>query len=164
MASVPTGGINETKKRLIALIQEAEPVAHVYGDWYLAQESIYGPKTGPKLPAVTVRLGPAQIWDAVYSRLIPEAGDMALYSFSAHCFASACTESGEEKYKYAHDLADKIMTYLNSRDWNGSPHTSYQIVDVSDLTARESDPQRSKRRKVCRVIVEGMMTVKRIDA
>jgi len=162
MASVPTGGINETKKRLIALIGEAEPASHVFGDWYIAQEELYSPVTGPKLPIVTVRLGPAAIWDAVYSRRIPEKGDMALYSFSAHCFASACTAAGEEKYKHAQDLADRIMTYLNSRDWNSAPHTSYGITDVFDLTARESEPQRSKR-KVCRVIIEGMMVVKRVD-
>lgn len=162
MTEVPSGGIDETKKRLQTLIETAEPSAHVYRDWYIAQENLYSPVTGPKLPIVTLRIGPAAIWDVVYSRLIPEKGDMALYSFSAHCFASACTESGEEKYKHAHDLADRIITYLNSQDWNSSPHSDYGITDVFDLTARESEPQRSKR-KVCRVIIEGVMVVKRVD-
>lgn len=162
MVNVPTGGISETKKRLIALIEIAEPSAHVFGDWYLAQENLYSPVSGPKLPIVTVRLGPAVIWDAVYSRRIPESGDMALYSFSAHCFASACTTDGEEKYKHAHDLADRIVVYFASRDWNSAPHTSYQIVDVFDMTARESEPQQGKK-KICRVIIEGTMVVKRKD-
>jgi len=163
MTSVPSGGIDETKKRLMALIEEAEPSAHAFGDWRLAMESIYGPVTGLKLPTVTVRISPANIADMVYSRRIPESGDMGLYSFSAHCFTSACTASGEEDYKHAHDLADRIMTHLATRDWASAPHTSYGIVDVFDLNARESEPAKGSR-KICRVIIEGTMLVKRVDA
>jgi len=160
--SVPTGGIDESKKRLMALIREAEPLAHVFGDWRPVMENLYSPKTGLKLPVVTVRVNPATVRDMTWGRRIPESGDMGLYSFSAHCFASACTASGEEEYKHAHDLADKIMKHLTSRDYNSAPHTSYGIVDVFDLNARESEPAKGAI-KVCRVIIEGTMLVKRVD-
>jgi len=163
VTDVPTGGINETKKRLLALIEEADPAIHAFGDWRLAMESLYGPVTGLKLPVVTVRISPASIRDMVYSRLIPESGDMATYAFSAHIFTSACTASSEEDYKHAHDLADRVMTHLTTRDWASAPHTSYEIVDVFDLNARESEPAKGAR-KVCRVIIEGVMLVKRKDA
>jgi len=112
---------------------------------------------------VTVRISPANIADMVYSRRIPESGDMGLYSFSAHCFASACTASGEEDYKHAHDLADRIMTHLQTRNWAVAPHTSYGIVDIFNMSARESEPAKGSR-KICRVIIEGVMLIKRIDA
>jgi hypothetical protein len=163
MTGVLSGGIDETKKRLMTLIEEAEPLAHTFGNWRLAMENLYGPVTGLKLPVVTVRISPASIADMVYSRRIPESGDMAIYSFSAHCFASACTSSGEEDYKHAHDLADRIMTHLATRNWASVPHTSYGIVDVFDMNARESEPAKGSR-KICRVIIEGTMLVKRIDA
>lgn len=160
---VPTGGISETKKRLLALIELAEPAAHAFGDWRLAMESIYGPVSGSKLPVVTVRISPARIVDAVYGRRIPESGDYGVYTFSAYCFTSACTASGEEKYKHAHDLADRIKTYLSSQTWEQDPHSAYEICDVYNMTARESEPKQSSKRKICRVIVEGMMLVKRRD-
>ena len=170
-----TGGMNEAKKRLITLIREAEPAlgateptTHVFGDWRLGIEKVYGPKTGPKLPVVTVRVSPARVQSSFYGRVWEsdvsgKYGDVGLYAFTAHCFASACTASGEEKYKHAHDLAEKIMQYLATRDWNSSPHDSYPIGDVFDMSARESEPSKGGAHKVCRVIIEGTMLVRRED-
>jgi len=160
--SIPTGGINATKSRLLELIELAEPASHTFGDWRIAMENLYSPRTGMKLPVVTVRIKPASIWDRVYGRRIPESGDMGIYSFTAHCFTSACTVSGQEKYKHAHDLADRIMTYLATQKWESATHIAYPIVDVFGMTARESEPKQGARR-ICRVIVEGMMMVKRKD-
>lgn len=156
--------MDEAKKRLLDLIELAEPVAHVYGDWRLGIEAIYNPRISPKLPVVTVRLSPARVVPSFYGRVWTETeeGDVGFYSFTAHCFASACTASGEEEYKYAHNLADKIMKYLGSQDWNSSPHDSYPIGDVFNMQARESEPEGGAR-KVCRVIIEGTMMVKRTD-
>lgn len=166
-----TGGINAAKKRLITLIREAEPalgateaLTHVFGDWRIGMEKIYSPQTGPKFPVVTVRISPARIQHPFYGRLWDEDtyGDVGMYAFTAHCFTSACTASGEEKYKHAHDLADSVMQYLITRKWNQTPHASYPIGDVFDLTARESEPKKGGF-KVCRVIIEGSMLVKRTD-
>ena len=163
LVSVPSGGINEAKKRLIALIGLAEPSAHVYGNWRLAMEDLYSPKTGMKLPVVTVRISPARITTPTYGRLIPESGDMGAYSFSAHCFTSACTASGEERYKHAHDLADRIVKYLSMQNWNSAQHIDHPIADVYDMQPRESEPERGSKKEICRVIIEGVMLVKRKD-
>lgn len=162
MASIPTGGLNETKKRLVALIGEAEPSAHVFGDWRPAMENLYSPKTGIKLPIVTVRISPARVVPSTYGRLIPESGDMGFYSFSAHCFASACTTSGEERYKNAHELADRIMKYLSTQNWGSETNLEYPIADVFDMQGRESEPEKGSK-QICRVIIEGVMLVKRKD-
>lgn len=166
-----TGGINAIKSRLITLIREAdtslgttEANTHVFGDWRIAMNKIYSPKTGPKLPIVTVRISPAMLQDKFFGRLWNngEYGEVGMYSFTAHCFAEVCTTSGEEKYKNAHDLADSILRYLASRKWHQSPHSSYPIWDIGDLNARESQPKKGGH-KVCRVIIEGNIMIKRTD-
>lgn len=168
-----SGGINEAKKRLVTLIRLAdttqlgasETSTHIFGDWRLGIEKIYGPKTGPKLPIVTVRISPARVVPSFYGRIWQgkgRTGDIGFYSFTAHVFAIACSEAGEEKYKYAHDLAEKIMQYLVTRNWNSSPHDVYPIGDVFDLSARESEPSKGAH-KVCRIIIEGTLLVKRTD-
>ncbi len=166
-----TGGINAAKKRLMTLIREAVPAlgateatTHVFGDWRVGMDIIYSPKTGPKFPVVTVRISPARIIHPFYGRLWTgtEYGDVGIYSFTAHCFTSACTASGEEKYKHAQDLADSIIQQLVTRKWNQSPDNSYPIWDIYDLRARESQPKRQGSR-VCRMIIEGSMAVRRSD-
>lgn len=171
MSGMTGGSINAAKKRLITLIREAEPalgateaLTHVFGDWRVGMEKIYSPRTGPKLPVVTVRISPARIQHPFYGRLWTGTtyGDVGLYAFTAHCFASACTASGEERYKHAQDLADLIMQRLITRKWNQSPDDAYSICDVFDLMARESQPKKQGE-KICRVIIEGSMMVRRTD-
>jgi len=156
------GTINEVKKRLENLIVLAEPTANVFGDWQLALEQIYGPVSGLKLPLVTVRISPYEPQEMTYARRIPESGSMVRLNFTAHCFAEACELEGEEKYKYAHDLADKILSYLSRQVWEIIPHSSYPIVDVYNLSAWESEPTKGSR-KICRMIVEGTILAKRTD-
>jgi len=168
------GGINAAKKRLLALIKLAIPeYGLVSGDWRLAMDEIYSPKTGLKMPAFTIRLSPARVIPSFYGRLwegaTPVTGDVGLYSFSVHCFHSACTASGEEKYAHAHNIAERIIKYLSVQNWNsttqpsaGEPHDDYSIGDVADMNARESEPKQGARR-ICRVIIEGVMLVRRVD-
>lgn len=148
----------------MTLIGEAEPLAHVFGNWREEIYDVYGPKTGNKLPAITVRISPMRVVTATYGRLIPEAGDMGVCSFSAHCFASACTSVGEERYKYAQELADRIMKHLSKQNWNDATNINYPIADVYDLQARESEPERGSKKQICRVIIEGSVLVKRKDS
>lgn len=157
------GHINAVKARLKTLVEEAEPLAHVYRDWRLGVQKLASPATGKKLPMVTLRVGPVSIWDLTYGRLVPEAGSFTSYRFSAHCFASACTITGKERYKHAHDLADKIKTYLETRDWNDTDNDDYPISDIIELNARESEPDRGSR-NTCRVIIEGTILAKREDS
>lgn len=158
---IASGRINDAKKCLMELIEECG--ANVVGDWGLAMEMVYGPISGLKLPVVTVRISPARVWQVHYARRIPEAGDMGVYAFSAHVFHKRCKLTGEEKYKYTQDLADKIMHYLLTRKWEAL--TECSICDIYDLQARESQPRKgSKGQQVCRIIIEGFMLIKRIDA
>lgn len=163
---VVSGGMNDAKKCLMEFIEGCDIDQledKVFGDWRPAMEKIYGPVSGLKLPAVTVRISPARILQVHYARRIPEAGDMGIYAFTAHVFHKGCTEAGEEKYKYAQNLADRIMTYLLKRKWEDE--VDCPICDVYDMQARESEPKRgSKSQRICRVIIEGFMLVKRVDS
>lgn len=168
------GGLNTTKKRLLELIKLAIPeYGLVSGDWRNTMDKIYSPKTGLKLPAFSIRISPARVVPSFYGRVwkgtTAETGDVGLYSFSIHCFHSACNISGEEKYTHAHDIAERLMKYFGVQNWNsttepsaGDPHSDYSIGDVADMNARESEPKQGARR-VCRVIIEGIMLVKRKD-
>lgn len=166
------GGLNAAKKRLLTLIRLSYPTflgatesaTHVFGDWRLGIEKVYNPKTGLKMPIVTVRVSPARVVPSFYGRVWESgiSGDIGIYSFTAHVFQSACTASGEEKYAHAHNVAEKIMHYLNVQDYHQSPHDDYPIADIFDLSARESEPKQGAR-NVCRIIIEGMMLVKRVD-
>jgi len=172
-----TGGINVSKTYLMVLIGEAMVAegytAVVYGDWRLGIQQIYNPKTGPKLPLVTVRISPARIVPSFYGRIWEsntgcETGDIGIYAFTAHVFCAPCEDIDAEgnptceKYKNAHDLADAIMHHLNTRQWNSVPHSAYPIGDIMDLQARESEPSKGAH-KVCRVIIEGTLLIKRTD-
>ena len=166
-----TGNVNSAKSRLMTLIRESEPalgateaLTHVFGDWRLGIDKVYSPITGPKTPIVTVKLSPSRVMNQFYGRMWTGTtyGDVGLYAFTAHCFASACTASGQERNKYAQDLADNIMRYLTTRNWNQDPDDDYCIGDVSDLTARESQPKKLGD-NICRVIVEGTIMVRRTD-
>lgn len=126
-------------------------------------EALYSPKTGLKLPVVTVRISPSRTEEMSYGRRIPQSGSMVVCSFTAHCFAEACTDEGEEKYKNAHDLADRIMAYFSTRLWEQSPHRCYPIVDIYNLSTRESEPKQGPKRKICRMILEGTILAKRGD-
>jgi len=108
------------------------------------------------LPFVSVRFSPATLWD-VYDRDVGDAssrGSIADYNFSAHVFQSNCYESGEEKGKYAQDVADIIISHLIS--------TTPVGWDVDRVTSRESEPTRGSHR-ISRVIVEGRLEITRID-
>lgn len=162
---VASGGMNDAKKCLMQLIEESDADSladKIFGDWTVAMEKIYGPISGLKIPVITVRISPARIWQTHYARRIPEAGDMGIYAFTAHVFHKRCTEAGEEKYKYAQNLADRIMTYLLKVKWEAE--VDCPICDIYDMQARESEPSRGpKAQRICRVIIEGFMLIKRID-
>lgn len=171
---VASGRINDAKKCLMRMIEESavylkegKPQADlkdkVFGDWTLAMEVVYGPVTGLKLPVVTVRISPARIWQAHYARrTTPAAGDMGIYSFTAHVFHKRCMDAGEEKYKDCQDLADRIMWYLTTRRWEAEEDCA--ICDIYDVQARESEPRGGpKSQRVCRIIIEGFMLIQRAD-
>lgn len=144
------GKFNETKKALIDTIQICVPEATVEGNWRQSIQHIVR-----DLPFVTVRM--KDVLSDVYDRNIGESSDgsIAHYPFSLFIFHSNCMEDGEEKGKYAQDIADRIISCL-------APQPSAVGFDIEGLTARESEPEGGGHR-ISRVIVEGQINIKRID-
>ena len=144
------GKFNETKKALISAVQTAIPEGTISGNWRRTEQEIVR-----HLPFVTVRL--KDVLTDVYDRDIGESssGSIAHYAFSLFIFHSNCMESGEEKGKYAQDVADRIISHLT-----GQP--SVIGYDIDELTARESETERGAHR-ISRVIIEGSCHIKRID-
>ena len=144
------GKFNDTKKTLIAKIKLAVPEATVEGNWREGINEIVR-----NLPFVTVRM--KDVLQDVYDRNIGESSDgcIAHYPFSLFIFHSNCLESGEEKGKYAQDVADRIISYL-------SYQPSRIGYDIGEMSARESEPEGGHHR-ISRVIIEGSIGIKRID-
>lgn len=115
------------------------------------------PRHYAKMPLVTARLGPEIPSDQHYGLQLDTSvkGRHDRVSFTVHCFASACKESGEESTKYAHDLADDIKDYLETNRFKQSIHA---IKDITDLTLRESMPA-GVPANIRRVILEGVFEI-----
>lgn len=144
------GKFNETKICLIDAVKSAVDEATVEGNWRQNIASIVR-----SLPFVTVRM--KDVLSDVYDRNIGETSDgsIAHYPFSLFIFHSNCMESGEEKGKYAQDVADRIISYLANQP-------SVVGFDIEALTARESEAEGGYHR-ISRVIIEGQINIKRID-
>jgi hypothetical protein len=145
-----TGKFNETKKALIEAMELAVPEATISGNWRQTIGHLV-----ENLPFVTVRLQHLPLED-VYDRNIGEASDgsIATYRFSAHVFHSNCMEDGEEKGKYAQDVADRIESYLIKNVPVG--------YDIFGVGVRESGGD-SAGSRISRVVVEGSINVLRVD-
>lgn len=147
------GKFNQTKHQLIDYLKTTIPEATVEGSW--RDDTLWV----RNLPYINVLFSPESTWN-VYDRNIGESFDgcLADYRFTLHIFHSNCYESGEEKGKYAQNIATRILDSL--LPLNTTPASNWW--DVSDLTMRESEPY-SGTQKISRVIVEGIIQVKRID-
>lgn len=148
------GRFYHIKSHLLSLIEKADPSLHVYPDWKISITRIRN------FPIATVRITGGMIGDETYNRSIDDShqGSIASYNFSIHIFASNCKVNGEPKAKYAHELADKIITQLKTNRKDNSTG----IFDISDIRARESEPSQGVF-NISRVIVEGLIWAKRPD-
>lgn len=146
------GRFNQSKRQFITRVATAIPEGTVEGNWRNDTTWVRF------LPYINVAFSELD-WD-VYDRNIGEAdsGSMADFRFTIHIFHSNCYEAGNEKGKYAQDVADRIKDVLLPFD---SPQAS-NWWDVSGVTMRESEPEGGMHR-ISRVIVEGNLHVKRID-
>lgn len=156
------GKFNETKNCIKDAIQSAIPETAedgwrpgmVTGNWRSDIKNMVR-----KLPFISVRVSPVNLWD-VYDRAVPSAtdggpGSLADYHVSIHVFHSNCNEDGEERGKYAQDVASRIIDYFTVQP----PPVGF---DTPQLAARESEPARGANR-ISRVIIEGTIQIKRID-
>jgi len=153
--------MDAVKKRLMLLIEKAgaDEGLTVSGDW---REAYWD----TDLPLCTVRLGESRQINVTLGRSVGAQDKKGLFEyapFSAYIFHSNCEEEGEEEYKWAHQLADKIIDYLISANNDMSERNEEgRIYDIFDLSKRESQPSRGAD-NICRVIVEGMLEIKRED-
>lgn len=147
------GWFSEIKEDLKGHLESCITEASVSGNW---RENIR--EFSRNMPFISVRLGP-ETWDDVYDRRVVELcgnfGTLADYAFSLHIFHSNCTTAGEEKGKYAQDLASRIITCFTQCP-------APVGADIYDIRARESEPTRGGHR-ISRVIITGRITIKRID-
>lgn len=149
------GRIDPIKKHLLTMIENADPTIHAYPDWRMNITRIRN------FPIATVRIMDAMMTDEVYGRKFTssEEGSIGAYRFSIHVFASNCKVGNEAKAKYALESADKIITYLKQNRRN----STYGIYDISDISARESEPANAPF-NISRVIIEGNIWAKRPDS
>lgn len=155
------GRFNYTKNRLIALISQAtaelQPEdTHVTGSWD------FQTREARSLPLVSVRVSPIDIDDQVYDRIFEggasiKTGSTAIFNVTIHVHTSACTVAGEDRGRYAQELADKIINYLIGQ---ADDQSSYGIEDIYDLTPREAEMAGYN---VARVVISGRMLCKRYD-
>jgi len=158
--SDPIGSVESAKKRLISMVESAISDAPYFGtasgEWFDLPRSF-----AQNLPLATVRFGPMTPEDEVYGMILSSSnedtvkGKLESFSFTVHCFASACKESGEETYRYAHQFTDAIKDYLETHRFE---NTNYNIFDITDLSQRESMLERAPA-NVRRVILEGRLWV-----
>lgn len=117
------------------------------------------------LPLVSVQVNPVELEDQIYARIFEGAtveanlkyGDMAYISFSAHVHTSACNDGGEDKGKYAQDLADKVIDRLVEQAKNQS---AYGISDIFDVSHGEVEPVGWQ---LARVVINGKLQCKRYE-
>jgi len=151
MTTSTTGWQSEVIRQLETQLRTCVIEATVSGDWPLTTRSQVR-----NLPFISVKFGP-EFWNDVYDCNIGSlegSGTLADYPFSLHIFHSNCKIDGEEKGKYAQDIASRIITCLTQ-----SPAPIG--ADIYDLTARESEPSAGAHR-ISRCIIEGRIQIKRI--
>lgn len=162
------GRYNTVKERLMTLISLSTAVlqpktTHVSGNYNFNVDSLR------VLPLVSVKTS-EDINDEIFDRILEgenlegtgtiEEGSTEIVSFTAHIHTSACTIAGEDRGRWAHELADQIVNYLHLHRYDTANSTTYGIEDIFDISARESDINAYN---VARIIVAGRMLCKRYD-
>lgn len=148
------GNLVDVKDAIMTHISEADvsltPKAeHVFPKWNL---DVWESDTD-KMPIVTVRVGPANINETAYGRMLGSAtkGTYATFYFTAHVHHEIA--SGTEPSTTAMNLADKIITKLEKSEDEASG-----IVHYSGITYREASGMHNN---LARIIIEGYVFVRR---
>jgi len=151
---VTEGNLTDVKNAIITHISEADAsliplIEHVFLKWNL---DIWETDTD-KMPVVTVRVGPANINETAYGRMLgnDKKGTYATFYFTAHVHHAI--DSGTEPSKNAMDLADKIITKFEK-----SEDAASGIVHYSGITYREAS---GMHHGLARIIIEGYVFVRR---
>jgi len=153
------GRIEAIKKRLMTLIQNSSTWLDS-NNVSAEQDKVGSYLMGKYLPFVTIRFGPTTETHVYGRQIISGTGGRYVdIPFSIHLFQSACTASGEARERYAHQIADEIIDYLDSKR---NDEMSNNIIDIYNLRMREA-PVRGAGVKTVRIIIEGNLLTKRED-
>lgn len=151
---VTEGNLVDVKDAIMTHISEADvsltPKAeHVFPKWRL---DVWESDTD-KMPVVTVRVGPANINETAYGRMLSSVikGTYATFYFTAHVHHEIA--SGTEPSTTVMNLADKIITKLEKSEDEASG-----IVHYSGITYREASGMHDG---LARIIIEGYVFVRR---
>lgn len=117
------------------------------------------------LPLVSVQINPVELEDQIYARIFEGSpvsanlkyGDMTYITFSAFVHTSSCNSLGEDRGKYAQELADKIIDRLIEQAKNQS---AYGIADIFEISHGEAEPAGWQ---LARVVINGKIQCKRYD-
>lgn len=151
---VTEGNLVDIKNAIVTHISEADssllPKAeHVFSKWGL---DVWETDTD-KMPVVTVRVGPANLNETAYGRMLSNSkqGTYATFYFTAHVHHTIA--SGTEPSTTVMNLADKIITKLEKSD-----DVASGIVHYDGITYREAS---GMHHGLARVIIEGYVFVRR---
>ena len=144
------------KQKLCDLIKEAcleySVDITVLQDWTF-------PLYKAKFPLATVRVGTSSIVNPIYGRFTGreilwarERGDFVFFTFSIHIFAKH-DETAVLKAKTAQDIAMMIYKYLLTHSYQ----PSVGMLDIVNVTMRESEPATGGTLRLSRVIMEGII-------
>jgi len=142
--------IYAVKNKLLSIISSIDSSLqpqekHVFANWRL---KIWEATT---FPIVTIRLTRGNEQKLNYGFRTPTVcGEFILYHLTAHIWALNSTP----KAKAAQDLADKIINYFSKNN----KYADVKIVDVINMTYRESEPDTLKER-LSRIIFEADILV-----
>jgi hypothetical protein len=162
------GRYNTVKERLMTMISLSTAVlqpkaTHVSGNYNFTTNQL------KVLPLVSVKTS-EDINDEVFDRILEgenlegtgviSEGSTETISFTAHVHTSACTIAGEDRGRWAQELADQIVNYLHLHRYDIANSTTYGIEDIFNLSARESDIGGFD---IARIVVAGRILCKRYD-
>lgn len=138
------GRMNAIKTRLMAMIQAYDATFTVYDEW---KEKIYN----YALPLATIKIMPSREQKLSYGHQAVQAygGQYYLYNFTIHIFALHHS-SDQLRAKTVQQYGAEIVKYFRTNNQDAASG----IIDIFNVTYRESDPSRGAKR-LSRVIIRG---------
>jgi hypothetical protein len=139
------GRMNTVKARIIAMIKLAHAGMTVIDEYKLKTWDI-------DFPLATVKLNISEEKKLSYGNKLPDGtrGQYFYYRFTIHVF-TVPNDADQLKAKDAQEIAEEISKYFRR---NNKDSTS-GILDIMNLSCRESDPEPHGTRRMVRVIITG---------
>jgi hypothetical protein len=145
------GRMNIVKSALMTLIKAADSSITTIDEADLKTWDI-------NFPMASVKLNPSSESKMSFGNKLPDGtrGQYFVYNFSIHVFTEPNT-TDQLKAKDVMELAETIKKYLRRHNKDSASG----ILDIYDITYRESDPEPHGTRKMTRAIMTGKILVER---